>query len=499
MNRYRLIIVLLISVSLLLLLEMSRTLVGGVRRIAQPTTMPPLITATPGAAIPPAPTGVSVAVRSVANLHQSVSSVPVPLAIQVDQAGVTPDLLLFTQNLVEDTTRLVYLAGGDGTVRWESPALEMLSMHPQVIPSYALIYLLDETRLLALDRVSGRIVWEAALADTLPPDCPDCLQLVDDYLVALTRDGTLQRIAAVNGLDAWMQRSAGTPRQLRVIGDRIAILRYQPDDPAGSVLELFDAADGTLVQRSEPACAGLEARSADAADLPFATLLVAPDDRAFYLLADGAGKGFTRCVQRVDATTGAPVWSSLLEDLLPAAFPQRQTLLTDVALYVSVPGGLTALDLQDGRPRRLIRGQEYGIRPLAARDGHLLIEAVALDDRQSVELWGLDAALGERRWRYPLQATRRRDGALGPGDWTGHLVPGGFAVAQQLPDRLQLETLTLADGTRRSVMSFAPRDGVALCRGIAWEADMAWLTFQRLYAVDLRGDRVVYTWPKTDE
>jgi hypothetical protein len=499
MNRYRLIIVLLISVSLLLLLEMSRTLVGGVRRPAQPISVPSLSTATPGAATPPAPAGVSVAVRSVATLHQSVYSAAVPLPGPGDQAGMTPDLLLFTQNLVEDTTRLVYLAGADRTVRWESPPLGMFSMRPQVIPGHALIYLLDETRLLALDRASGRIVWEAALADTLPPDCSDCLQLADDYLIALTRDGTLQSIAAANGLDAWTHQLTGTPRQLRVIGDRIATLRYQPTDPDGSVLELFNAADGTLVQRSGPACAGLEARAADAADLPFATLLVAADNRALYLLADGVGEGFNRCVQQVDATTGASVWSSLLEDPLPAAFQERQTLLADAALYVSVPGGLTALNLQDGHPRRLIQGQEYGIRPLAARDGHLLIEAVALDDRQSVELWGLDVALGERRWRYPLQATRRREVALGPGDWTGHPVPGGFALAQQLPDRLQLETLTLADGTRSGVMHFAPRDGVALCRGIAWEADMAWLTFQRLYAVDLSGDRVVYTWPETDE
>lgn len=499
MNRYRLIIVLLISVSLLLLLEMSRTLVGGVRRIAQPTTMLPLMTATPVTAIPPTPGDVSVAVRSVATLHQSVYSAAVPLPGPGDQAGVTPDLLLFTQNLVEDMTRLIYLAGGDGTVRWESPALKMFGMHPQVIPGPALIYLLDETRLLALDRASGRIVWEAALADTLPPDCPDCLQLVDDYLVALTRDGTLQSIVAANGLDAWTQRLTGTPRQLRVIGDRIATLRYQPTDPAGSVLELFDAADGTLVQRSVPACAGLSARSGDAADLPFATLLVAPDNRALYLLADGVGKGFNRCVQRVDATTGTPVWSSLLEDPQPVSFQGRQTLLTDTALYVSVPDGLTALDLQDGRPRRLIRGQEYGIRPLAARDGHLLVAAVALHDRQSVELWGLDVALGERRWRYPLQATRWREAALGAGDWTGHLVPDGFTLAQQLPHQLQLETLNLADGTRSGVMQFAPRDGVALCQGIAWEADMAWLTFQRLYAVDLSENQVVYTWPETDE
>jgi hypothetical protein len=111
----------------------------------------------------------------------------------------------------------------------------------------------------------------------------------------------------------------------------------------------------------------------------------------------------------------------------------------------------------------------------------------------------LDAALGERRWRYPLQATQWRQAALGPGDWTGHLVPDGFALAQQLPNQLQLETLNLADGTRSGVMHFAPRDGVALCQGIAWEADMAWLTFQRLYAVDLGEDQVVYTWPETDE
>jgi outer membrane protein assembly factor BamB len=499
MNRSRLIIVLLISVSLLLLLEVSRTLVDGVRRPAQVVTVPPLSTATPVAAIPPAPGGVSVAVRSVATLHQSVSSAAIPLPGPMDQADVPPDLLLFTQNLVEDTTRLIYLASTDGAVRWESPALKMFGMPPQVIPGPALIYLLDETRLLALDRASGRIVWEAALADTLPPDCPDCLQLADDYLIALTRDGTLQSIAAANGLDAWSHQLTGTPRQLRVIGNQIATLRYQPTDPAGSVLELFNAADGTLVQRSGPACAGLEARSGDAADLPFATLLVAPDNRALYLLADGAGAGFSRCVQRVDATTGAPVWSRLLEDPQPATFPEHQTLLADAALYVSVPGGLTALDLHDGHSRSLIQGQEYGIRPLAARDGHLLIAAVAPADRQSVELWGLDAALGERRWRYPLQATQWRQAALGPGDWTGHLVPDGFALAQQLPNQLQLETLNLADGTRSGVMHFAPRDGVALCQGIAWEADMAWLTFQRLYAVDLGEDQVVYTWPETDE
>lgn len=415
------------------------------------------------------------------------SVVPLP-----DSERLTPDLLILAQNLMTSNTNLVYLNGADQTLRWESLPLETTNAQIWIVPTSRLIYLVDETRLLALDRGSGALVWEGALADTILPTCQDCLQVVDDYLLVLTRNGMLQSIEAQTGIEAWTHRLNDTPRQMLVSAGQVAVLdRFHTGGDNRVALHMFNPADGTLNRRIIPICPDPEEFFAVGFPSMDTPIFFYPDEQAFYILISN----IISCAQRIDAVTGEVTWNSTRDGLLPVDLNEHNVLLADEALYVGNGEKIIVFARSNGRYHELMNIKDYDLFPLAADAGMVIVKAVSRRGSEPIAIWGLDAMTGTPRWQHAIQAEERLIAGGGAGGWTGQRVSAGFGLVQQVDSELRVETLNLADGADIHQFTIPLTEPSSLWQESAWEGDMAWLTFQRLYAIDLAAGKVRYVWP----
>ena len=68
------------------------------------------------------------------------------------------------------------------------------------------------------------------MSDQVSHICQDCLQIIGDWVVALTDDGVLNGIDTQNGDLAWSVRLNETPRQLMNLNGKAGVLDKEEDD-----------------------------------------------------------------------------------------------------------------------------------------------------------------------------------------------------------------------------------------------------------------------------
>lgn len=438
----------------------------GATAVVEPTAEPSPDTA-------PSPDGV----------RRSLQGAVIPL---LDSDSALPDLLVFNQNLTTRAHTLLYLNSTDRTIRWESAPLSEGRSQPRLVPGRSMIYLAAQAELLALDRREGYLVWRASLSNNLPAGCRDCLRVVGDNVVVLTQDGVLQSFDPQSGEQVWRQRLLDTPRQLLVIGEQVAVMDRLGAGRPEAVLHVFDPADGTLVRRIEPVCPdpqGFFSDSYPGIDTPVFHL---PERQALYLMFGTANS----CAQLVSEVNGEVIWRTNVDDL-PPTWHNNTPLITDAAVHIGVDNRIVAFAMDDGNLRRLTDEPDYDFLPLALRDGTLVVEATRTRGARRTELWGIDAESGEPRWRYVLENER----GTGADNWAWHLTPNGVTVMQKSPRAVSIETLDIREGTRVDQATIRLEDRITIWRGITIIDDIAYLTLQRLYAIDLTTGEVVYTWP----
>lgn len=483
MNRSRLIFMGVTVTSLLFLLVIS--LIVMVLQITAPTTRsfatPEPATSIPAQADTPAIT------RPVVqrNIHRVI---PLPA-----DTGTTPHLLILNQNLSSRASTLLYLDSDQQQIRWETPRLNRIGPQTPVTIGPRHIYLVDQERLLAFDRQDGTQRWEATLPATVSPLCDQCVRVVGDYVLVLTQNGIVQSRAVADGTRVWQMRLNGTPRQLLVIDDQIGVLNRVEANRPWAVLELLSVADGTPVRRIEAVCPDPAGVLADVYPTLTTPVFFAEEEQALYLLFGTTNS----CIQRIDSRSGALIWRTRPTQRLPPGWTSSTPLLAEGALYIGVGGTILAVDRADGHMRELIREPDYNLTPMAAGDGVLVVAVRRARGTPRPALWGLDSTTGTQRWQYDLPSARRSERETGTRDWAGHLTAHGMVVIQRFPNQLQIETLRITDGTGISQTTTPLHDQVTIWRDVVWGDTLAWLTFQRLYAIDLMSGTVAYIWPET--
>lgn len=408
--------------------------------------------------------------------------------------SVTPDLLLVNRNYDRSVDTLVYFDSTSRAARWESAPLSNESYQLRIVPAAPRVYIVDKQQLAALSLSDGAQLWTTELSDTISTICRDCLQVVGDYVVALSEDGVLQGFAAQNGERLWSVRLKGTPRQLLVIDNLVATLDLIDAERSGSgaALNLFAPSDGNLVQAIAMTC-------------PDPGRFF-PDDRiGIYdqVFFDAASRTLfaqfgtiSRCAQRINLANGDLLWRMPLPSGLSALWDRIPPVLTADAIYIG-GDGILALSAADGSLRKVAADTDYELSPLEVQDGRLVALAKRTRGSRRYEIWGLDVATGARLWQYVLQGDDRREGPNDSGDWAGWLGGGGFVVVEERedPDELRIFVLNLADGAvLRETSVNQARPGLSW-RGLARTADVAWLTTQQVYALDLRTGDMLYIWP----
>lgn len=415
------------------------------------------------------------------------------IAAALPRDGSGYDLLVYLLHSGDDRFSLALLDGGSHAVRWQSQPLSTQPSSARLVTGAGLAYIADGSRLLALRLSDGSPAWQTSLVAELPSGCDECLRLLDGRVVALQKDGSLQAFDAQSGRLGWSVRLAGTPRELPIAGDRLVTLEPAAGE-RGAVIDFLDPASGQVAQQIAPSCKR-GAIPGEESPMVGSPLLFSPDGGAMYALFGL----ISSCAQRWNPASGERVWQQTLDHgIAPAIWYDNRPLLTDKALFGSNGGVLWALDTASGDLRKLADDQEYKFVPLAARDDTLIVLAWPSWDSKRQALWGLDAATGERRWQYALQAKEAR--LLQPfGDWDWRLTPKGLVVVQVLKDQRQL-IVDLVDphtgvSTARQTTALGSSGSPTFWHAI-WTDDMAWLKIDfSLYAVDLATGATAYRLP----
>ncbi len=483
MNRSRLVFLKVTVTSLLLLLVISLIVVG--LQITAPTTYVPPGTATARSASALADTPATTRTVVQRNIHRVI---PVP-----PNTGTSPHLLILNQNLSSRASTLLYLDSDQQAIRWETPRLNQIGPQTPVVIDAAQVYLVDQERLLAFDRQDGTLHWEATLPATVSPLCQECVRVVGDYVLVLTQNGIVQSRAIADGARVWQVRLDGTPHQLLMIDDQIGVLNRVEANRPWAVLELLAIADGTLVRRIAAVCPDPAGVLADVYPALTTPVFFAEEEQALYLLFGTTNS----CIQRIDSRSGALIWRTSPTQRLPPDWTSSTPLLAEGTLYMGVGGTILAVDRTDGQMQELTREPDYNLTPVAARDGVLVVAVRRARGTAQPALWGLDAASGTQRWQYDLPSARRSGHDTSLSDWAIHPTADGLVVIQRFPNQLQIDTLRITDGTFISQTTTPLHDQVTVWRDVVWSNTLVWLTFQRLYAIDLTTGTVAYIWPET--
>lgn len=441
---------------------------------------------------------VSSITSALSSLRASTPALLVPGA-----AGGNPDVLVYTVDHSKDSRFLTYLDGQALTTRWESPALGEDSYRAEMAESDALIYVGVNTGVMALDRQTGQVSWQASVSDELPYGCGQgCLRVVGQRVVVLAKDGGLYGLDAQSGRVVWNTRLNSTPDQLFAANDRVAVFDKREGDV---VLSIIDPVDGTELHALSPKCTDSSSGFTDDPDLS-SSVLVSPDQKSLILLFGF----FSSCVQRWDVASGSMMWSASHGDVsFSNAFDPSPIIIGD-SLFVSSDNQLVEVKLADGQWRVLIEDPDYEFVPLAEQDAVLITRAKRTRGTTRFELWGVDADTGKRIWQHPLPGSEPLDepdrmiGLIDQGElaWTAHLTPEGLSLvqAEANPHQLTVETLDPATGASAGVVAMALNgisgDFYSVPEIIGWNGDQLWLMVEgRLDVVNLALSQIDLVWP----
>jgi hypothetical protein len=413
-----------------------------------------------------------------------------PLMLR-DQDQREPDFLLIARNIEQNAESLVYFAGTPQTARWESLQSGDDAYQWQIATGPEHIYIANGTRLSALSRADGTLVWEASLSDSLFSGCDGCLRLFGERVVALSQDGIVQSYAVANGQQLWSVRLKETPRQLLAVNGLVAVPDERDEPSYGAALLLFDPADGTFVRQLSPQCGA--PTSPESLTFPGIYDLIHHDieRKALYWTVNA----YTTCLIRIDELSGDMTLNAYVSEEFSAAALDRQNILLGETVYLSDGHHLEAIG-SDGAARIILHEEDYQLFPIAERDGVLLVEAQRTRGSARTELWALDAS-GQRLWQRMISGNERFYAGESTGNWAVELTANGVLLLER-PDAsltLNLTVLDLRAGTVQREAQLPIGSQWARWYGVSWDRDNAYVALDSFRAIDTVQGAWRYQWP----
>lgn len=471
-------------------------------------------------------TGVGESVVSSLN-NKAVYNEPILLAQPGD--GIPPDLLLETwtyggEEIPVSLAQTTFMDGGR-QIMWEAD-LGVSGDHAYTVGiDSQQVYISQGSTLRAIDRDSGEVVWETVLSDEVRNTCRECIRAAKDRVVVLTADNVLEAFDTRTGRSAWQVRleneyfaypDAGQ-LAFALVDDMVAILDgVEVDGVRETAVFFYDLDTGEEVRQILPLCPDLNNFFDDDSLGHNGQLFLNETSGEMVALFGVPAFVQQMCLQKWDATSG----ELLLEARAPAHFLHSSsvkggimgesstypfatyspdTLLTtlDIDMENGRSPGIAKFDLTTGEAIFQFGDEDYDLAAIGQVGDVVLARANRQRGTTQFEIWGLDAATGEKLWAHFLQADYLYE--LDPFDdrFSYHLQPDGLVVLQLLtdsePSELRVEKLNPADGSLiyETTTPLTEDDW----RGLVWTDDHAYLTLTNLLAVDLETGETAVEWP----
>jgi len=408
-------------------------------------------------------------------------------AILLQTENEVPDLVVQARRYDTDpyTTGIARLSGVDGKILWESqPFAEPDDYLDELATDGEHIFAVLDDQLLAYQAADGTLLWTTEMTDKLGycGDDRSCLLsmaagLRADVLLAMSIDGTLQAYAAPTGKLLWSRQVENYDQGLFTIRGHAAAYEYDETTYDTSLI-WFDLTTGQEIGRVTPP--GMYAYTPQFFNDATQQLYVALyNDLTLW-----------------DLSSDAPrmVWQALPTDNF---YPDEFGLAAADALYISTDQGLAAISAQDGSVRFILEAEDYDFQPLAIQGDRLVVQANWTRGTYQYELWGVDAASGERIWSVDLEEHRPLadyPGTITDVDaspWVWHIVRGELVVVgfQIKPNRFTVEAYNLESGAQTRTYDIPltlDSDYYYIRQAAGWQGDTLWLLMEsQIYALDV--------------
>ena len=256
----------------------------------------------------------------------------------------------------------------------------------------------------ALDRATGEVEWQAEASDEVDPSCSACFALVDGTLVVLGRDGEVTAFDLSGGEVLWSHRFTSPIGQVVPHGDAVLLVDDPPEGDAEAALSmvLVQPSDGSELSRFAPGCADesdpdFPRRVSASPRLP---VVVIPDTDDV-VIAYGT---FPSCVQRWTVTTGEQRWSRTTEARVDAYdFDDRAWALGPTDLVLAAYDGWLVVGLAEGGLTPVPVTPDTQASPALVVSGDRFVAALS-STRGSAEwsLRGPDLRRGDTLWTREL-------------------------------------------------------------------------------------------------
>jgi outer membrane protein assembly factor BamB len=316
----------------------------------------------------------------------------------------------------------------------------------------------------ALDRATGEVGWEAEASDEVDPSCSACFALVDGTLVVLGRDGEVTAFDPAGGEVLWSHRFTSPAGRVVPFGDAVLLVDDPPadDDQASLSMTLVRPSDGSELSRFAPGCTDPEFGDPLSASLRLPIVAIPGTDDIVIAYGTYAG-----CVQRWTVTTGEQRWSRPTEARLDAYdAADRAWALGPSDLVLATDDGWLVVGLAEGGLTPVAAPPDTQPSSTVVVSGDRFVAAVS-STRGSAE-WSLEARdlrRGDPLWTREL-GPDHEPAEVGPESSTQSVYDGTIFTVLAVDDQLRLLTIG-PPGPRFELQELDPDTGEGEIAGVA--------------------------------
>ncbi len=414
-----------------------------------------------------------------------------------------PDVITLVHNVTGENRSFVRVSSATGKLLWTSQPLTGDGYADGLVASGSMFYTTNEFDLLAYNSSDGSLAWQTRMTDQLNYN-DKALAVAGGRVIALTADQSMQAYDAQTGQPAWSRALRGYDRQVRLVGSQIVIIDYIGDAYDYSLI-FINPADGSEQKVISPTCSEEPDGYFDETPDPDDGIIFDEAGQSIYLIyGDSLG-----CVQHYDLASGEKTWEIQEKDGFDISFYGFHPLLAGDKLYFGSGQKLMVLDMTLDQLKTLLDEDDYDFVPLVAPGDRLIVRARKTRGTEQFELWGLEAATGERQWQYgfengkPIDPPNEMSGLVDNDEygWGYQLNAQGFQLIkfQAEPSQVVLEMLNPANGTSLTQVTipikFTSSDFYSIPTIIGWQGQTVWLQLEtKIIAIDTATGKIILTW-----
>jgi outer membrane protein assembly factor BamB/ribosomal protein L7/L12 len=422
-----------------------------------------------------------------------------PAALIASEAGIPADVVAMFYNPDADTRLIGLVDGSTGKLRWHASPLGGEGYADGITAGGNLVYVANGPALLAYSTTDGSLAWQSQMPDRLNYG-DSVILVVDDRVITLNADQSLQAYEAGTGNLLWSRRLAGYDRTLRLMEGSLVVLDYKDDTYTYNMIFL-DPADGREQRIFDPSC---QADQFSAATLdPDSGLLYSQAENALYLVYDSS----YGCIQRLDFTSRQVTWQTNVEESYSFSPYGFNGLMTESEIIFSNGNQLLKANKFTGEVSILLENEDYEFLPLGMAGDTLVIRARRTRGTERFEMWGLNPSTGTTVWQIDLQGAAPIDppdemaGLVDDTDpgFTWRVAPAGLILIkfQANPNQMVLDTINPLNGllVNEQVvqLKLVSDEDYSIPKVIGWQDQVVYLNLDsNILALDISTGKVVF-------